>query len=65
MTSVSMESAATVEAAAVRLLAQREHSRGELGRKLVAKGHEAETVDQTLADLETRGLLSDERFSLE
>lgn len=52
-----------IEAAAVRLLAGREHARAELARKLTAKGHGHAEVDAVLDDLARRELLSDERFA--
>ena len=55
--------AATVEAAAVRLLARREHSRVELQRKLAERGIPAELVDAVLDSLATRRLQSDERYA--
>jgi len=45
------------------LLARREHSEHELGRKLQQKGFAAQEVDAVLADLKARNLLSDERFT--
>lgn len=53
------------EAAAVRLLARREHARDELAAKLRQRGFAGEVVDEALSDLESRGLLSDERFAEE
>jgi regulatory protein len=47
---------------AVRLLARREHSRRELGRKLAARHADTVLVEQVLDDLEQRALLSDARF---
>ena len=47
---------------AIRLLAQREHSRCELTRKLAAHGS-AEDIAATLARLDELGLQSDERFA--
>lgn len=47
---------------AIRLLAQREHSRSELARKLNAHGS-ADEIDATLARLGELGLQSDERFA--
>ena len=47
---------------AIRLLARREHSRTELQRKLAARGHAAEVVEATLAELAAHGLQSDARF---
>lgn len=47
---------------AIRLLAQREHSRSELVRKLSAHGS-ADEIDATLARLGELGLQSDERFA--
>ncbi|NHA16020.1 regulatory protein RecX [Thioalkalivibrio sp. XN279] len=55
--------AATVEVAAVRLLARREHSRKELARKLHARGVPPELVDQVLQGLQARRLQSDERYA--
>jgi regulatory protein len=48
--------------AAVRMLALREHSRGELGQKLERKGYPRELIEQILAKLEDLDLQSDERF---
>jgi len=45
------------------LLANREHSRTELRRKLRAKSYDDEILDQVLDDLVQRRLLSDERFT--
>ena len=55
--------AATVEAAAVRLLARREHSRAELVRKLGERGAPAALVDEVLDSLAARRLQSDERYA--
>lgn len=52
-----------IEAAALRMLAVREHSRAELEHKLIMKGHLGEAVQRVLDDLEQRRLLSDERFT--
>jgi regulatory protein len=48
---------------AVKLLAAREHSACELGRKLAARGYDATLVAPLLDDLARAGLLSDERFA--
>jgi regulatory protein len=53
---------AKIRSSALRLLAQREHTKYELRRKLVAKGYAAELVDQVITDLERQGLQSDQRF---
>jgi regulatory protein len=45
---------------AIRLLARRDHTRAELAGKLGGQGT-AEELETVLADLEQRGLLSDER----
>ena len=50
-------------AQAMRWLARREYSVHELGQRLVAKGHARAVVDEALAALESRGLLSDRRFA--
>jgi regulatory protein len=55
--------AASVEAAAVRLLARREHSRAELVHKLAARGAPGELVEEVLASLTARRLQSDERYA--
>jgi regulatory protein len=55
--------AASVEAAAVRLLARREHSRAELGRKLAERGAPGGLVDEVLSVLAERRLQSDERYA--
>ncbi len=47
--------------AAVRLLAAREHSRAELGRKL-GRGFSGEVVEAVLDELAAEGLQSDDRF---
>lgn len=51
-----------MEQAAIRLLAQREHSRAELYRKLQSRFSDTGYIDSVLDDLEGRGYLSDERF---
>jgi regulatory protein len=56
---------AECEAAALRLLARREHARAELAMKLEQRGHEGNLIARVLSDLEERGLLSNERFAEE
>ena len=51
-----------VLAGAMRLLALREHSRQELRRKLVQKGHESALVESVVMQLAQQGLQSDARF---
>jgi regulatory protein len=51
-----------VEAAAVRLLARREHSTGELRRKLLSRGHAAAAVDPIIEKLSGKRLVSDDRY---
>ena len=46
---------------ALRLLSAREHSRAELERKLAAHAPDAETLAQTLDELNAKGFLCDER----
>lgn len=58
-----IDEAAAVEAAAVRLLAMREHSRQEIRRKLAARFNEQGLIEEVLDDLERRRYLSDERFA--
>lgn len=48
---------------AVGMLARREHSRVELGRKLGQKGYESELVEGLLDTLEKDNFLSDERYT--
>jgi regulatory protein len=52
-----------VEAAAMRLLAGREHSIEELRRKLVRKGYPPETIEPVIEKLAGKRLVSDERFT--
>ncbi len=52
-----------IEQAAVRLLAGREHSRGELGRKLAGRGYPPPLIDEVLESLERRGWLSEHRYA--
>jgi regulatory protein len=47
------------------LLARREHSRAELGRKLSRHAQAPEALEVLLTDLEQRKQLSDERFTSE
>lgn len=51
-----------VRAKALSLLARREHSAGELGRKLEERGYDRTAVEVVLSSLEAKKLLSDERF---
>ncbi len=53
---------AEIEAAAVRLLATREHSRHELENKL-GRRFDRDAVEAVLDELVERGLVSDERFT--
>ena len=46
---------------ALRLLTSREHSRRELQRKLLARGHDEAGIECALDELSDSGLLSDER----
>ncbi len=48
---------------ALRLLAIREHSRRELQRKLLSRGHAEDLIEQLLDDLSNRGLLNEERMT--
>ena len=54
-----------LRARALRLLARREHSRAELGRKLSPHAKTPEALEVLLIDLEKRKQLSDERFASE
>jgi len=53
---------ARVRAKALGLLARREHSAGELGRKLEGRGYDSTAVEAVLSSLEQEKLLSDDRF---
>ena len=55
--------ALSLKGRALRLLAQREHSRSELQAKLAPHAESPEQVDAALDELEARGLLSAERFA--
>jgi regulatory protein len=59
------DSATELRARALRLLARREHSRAELGRKLSPRAESPEALEVLLADLEKRKQLSNERFAAE
>ena len=48
---------------ALKLLARREHARGELAFKLAAAGAGADAIERVLDALEAQGLLSEERFT--
>jgi regulatory protein len=48
---------------ALRLLARREHSRFELGRKLARHAQSLDEINAVLAELESRRYLSEERFA--
>lgn len=50
-----------VRAAALALLARRDYSRAELGRKLSARGHDPEVVEGVLEALVAEGWLKEER----
>jgi regulatory protein len=47
---------------ALKLLAQREHTKLELQRKLVVKGFAPDLITKVIQDLEQQGLQSDKRF---
>ncbi|MBI5330294.1 MAG: recombination regulator RecX [Betaproteobacteria bacterium] len=53
----------TLRQRALNLLARREHSRVELGRKLVRHAEEGDALDALLDDLEREGLLSNNRYA--
>lgn len=56
------EDAKTVEVAAVRLLARREHTCEELRRKLLDKGYAPEFVEPVVEKLAGKRLVSDDRY---
>jgi regulatory protein len=51
-----------IRSSAIALLARREHSTGELERKLESRGYDADVTAEVLADLGRKGLISDERY---
>jgi regulatory protein len=53
----------TLRERALRLLARREHSRAELGRKLAAHAGPEDDLQALLEDLSRRKLVSDERYA--
>jgi regulatory protein len=53
----------SLKARALKLLARREHSRAELGRKLAAHSEDAAEIDRLLDELESRGWLSERRVA--
>jgi regulatory protein len=57
-------SVAKAEATAYRLLARRDHGRGELAKKLADRGYDAEMVRELLDRLEEVGYLDDRRFAV-
>jgi regulatory protein len=59
------DTAVELRARALRLLARREHSRVELGRKLLRYAESPEALEVLSVDLEKRKQLSDERFAAE
>jgi regulatory protein len=59
------DTSAGLRARALRLLARREHSRLELGRKLSPHAESPEAIEILLIDLEKRKQLSDERYASE
>jgi len=59
------DSAIELRARALRLLARREHSRQELGRKLAPHAESEEALQALLSALQEKKQLSDERFASE
>lgn len=58
-----MKTERSLKARAVDLLSRREHSRLELARKLARYAADSTEVDAVLSDLESQGLLSNDRFA--
>lgn len=54
--------ASRIRSCVLGLLARREHSTGELGRKLASRGFDAAATGIVLDELGRKGLLSDERY---
>jgi len=63
MTGRKQQQAATAYAAALRLLARREHSRRELKSKLQLRAHEPQQIEEALDRLCEQNYLSDQRFA--
>ncbi len=59
------DTAVELRARALRLLARREHSRAELGRKLAPRAESPEALESLLDSLEQKKQLSNERFAAE
>jgi len=59
------DSPGELRARALRLLARREHSRAELGRKLAPRAESSEALNTLLDSLEQKKQLSNERFAAE
>lgn len=64
MTDTHKEQKADIEASAYRLLARRDHARGELQQKLLNKDFPPGLVDEVLDSLENSGYVNDEEFAL-
>ncbi|MBI5657499.1 MAG: regulatory protein RecX [Geobacter sp.] len=62
-TSEERDPAAAARDCALRLLARRDHSVAELGRKLRLRGFEPELISETLAHLTEAGWLNDRRYA--
>lgn len=58
-----MKTERSLKARAVDLLSRREHSRLELARKLARYAADSTEVDAVLSNLESQGLLSNDRFA--
>ncbi|MBF2761600.1 MAG: regulatory protein RecX [Ectothiorhodospiraceae bacterium AqS1] len=54
---------AAIRRRALNLLARREHARAELERKLATKGSPLDAIREALDELQSQGLLSEERFA--
>lgn len=59
------DSPVELRARALRLLARREHSRAELGRKLAPRAESPDALESLLESLEQKKQLSNERFAAE
>ncbi|HLX79674.1 MAG TPA: recombination regulator RecX [Burkholderiales bacterium] len=59
------DKATELRARALRLLARREHSRAELGRKLAPRAESPDALESLLDSLEQKKQLSNERFAAE
>lgn len=59
----ALDSTSDIENCALRLLAQRDHTRGELLRKLLQRGFIESAINPVLNQLETQGFINEPQFA--